>query len=251
VHLHGWLYDLRKPDSKGAKFDSSRDRKVAVRLSSAAAGDPGWDEGVAGMKVGGQRTLIIPPDMGYGARGAGGVIPAERHADLRRRAARSEVAGRPMLPLMLPREGRPPTKRGRLSAAGVPGRHVAAAFDLDPEATEVTATLAFRRNPGRRRAGSRGAAGARRRAAGRGRRRDRRRPLASARMRITPTQMTIVDPPSSGVLTITSTIAPGTQRRARGPLPVLGRVLHAVRARGVPPHHVLPRTAPTSSRSSR
>ncbi|MEY4729033.1 MAG: hypothetical protein RL020_191 [Pseudomonadota bacterium] len=76
VHYTGWLYEPGKPENKGTKFDSSVDR-----------GDPfvfplgggrvikGWDEGVAGMKAGGKRTLIIPPEMGYGARGAGGVIP--------------------------------------------------------------------------------------------------------------------------------------------------------------------------------
>ena len=73
VHYTGWLY---KDGVKGAKFDSSKDR-----------GDPfdfglgrgqvikGWDEGVQGMKIGGTRVLIIPPELGYGARGAGGVIP--------------------------------------------------------------------------------------------------------------------------------------------------------------------------------
>ena len=76
VHYTGWLFDAAAPGNKGQKFDSSRDR-----------GDPfdfplgggrvikGWDQGVAGMKVGGQRTLVIPPELGYGARGAGGVIP--------------------------------------------------------------------------------------------------------------------------------------------------------------------------------
>ncbi|HEY0664067.1 MAG TPA: FKBP-type peptidyl-prolyl cis-trans isomerase [Thiobacillaceae bacterium] len=78
VHYTGWLLEK---GAKGRKFDSSKDR-----------GDPfvfplgrgqvikGWDEGVQGMKVGGSRTLTIPPELGYGARGAGGVIPP--HATL-------------------------------------------------------------------------------------------------------------------------------------------------------------------------
>jgi FKBP-type peptidyl-prolyl cis-trans isomerase FkpA len=76
VHYTGWLYDETKPDKKGRKFDSSRDRNepFEFRLGGGEV-IRGWDEGVAGMKVGGQRTLTIPPDMGYGARGAGGVIP--------------------------------------------------------------------------------------------------------------------------------------------------------------------------------
>jgi FKBP-type peptidyl-prolyl cis-trans isomerase len=76
VHYTGWLYDETKPDHKGRKFDSSRDRNDPFDFR-LGAGEVirGWDEGVAGMKVGGQRTLTIPPDMGYGARGAGGVIP--------------------------------------------------------------------------------------------------------------------------------------------------------------------------------
>ena len=76
VHYTGWLYDEAKPDHKGRKFDSSRDRNEPFdfRLGGGEV-IRGWDEGVAGMKVGGQRTLTIPPDMGYGARGAGGVIP--------------------------------------------------------------------------------------------------------------------------------------------------------------------------------
>jgi peptidylprolyl isomerase len=73
MHYTGWLW---VNGAKGSKFDSSLDR-----------GDPfsfglgkgqvikGWDEGVAGMKIGGKRTLLIPPGLGYGARGAGGVIP--------------------------------------------------------------------------------------------------------------------------------------------------------------------------------
>jgi FKBP-type peptidyl-prolyl cis-trans isomerase FkpA len=76
VHYTGWLYDPSAPDGKGAKFDSSLDRKVPFGfIVGAGRVIRGWDEGVPGMKVGGQRTLIIPPDMGYGARGAGGVIP--------------------------------------------------------------------------------------------------------------------------------------------------------------------------------
>jgi FKBP-type peptidyl-prolyl cis-trans isomerase FkpA len=76
VHYTGWIYDDSKPDKKGAKFDSSRDRQVPFGfLLGAGKVIRGWDEGVAGMKVGGQRTLIIPPAMGYGERGAGGVIP--------------------------------------------------------------------------------------------------------------------------------------------------------------------------------
>lgn len=76
VHYTGWLYDAGRPDHKGTKFDSSRDRNepFSFRLGAGEV-IRGWDEGVAGMKVGGQRTLTIPPDMGYGARGAGGVIP--------------------------------------------------------------------------------------------------------------------------------------------------------------------------------
>src|SRR5688500_4940904 len=75
VHYTGWLYDATKPENKGSKFDSSRDRNEPFPFG-LGAGEviPGWDEGVAGMKVGGQRTLTIPPDKAYGARGAGGVI---------------------------------------------------------------------------------------------------------------------------------------------------------------------------------
>jgi FKBP-type peptidyl-prolyl cis-trans isomerase len=76
VHYTGWLLDQTRPDRRGNKFDSSRDRNEPFSFN-LGAGEVirGWDEGVAGMKVGGRRTLTIPPDMGYGARGAGGVIP--------------------------------------------------------------------------------------------------------------------------------------------------------------------------------
>jgi FKBP-type peptidyl-prolyl cis-trans isomerase FkpA len=73
VHYTGWLYN---DGVQGAKFDSSKDRGQPFSFGLGASEViQGWDEGVAGMKVGGARTLIIPPGLGYGARGAGGVIP--------------------------------------------------------------------------------------------------------------------------------------------------------------------------------
>jgi FKBP-type peptidyl-prolyl cis-trans isomerase FkpA len=73
VHYTGWLYEN---GVKGKKFDSSKDRGEPFDFPLGRGHViRGWDEGVAGMKVGGARTLIIPPEMGYGARGAGGVIP--------------------------------------------------------------------------------------------------------------------------------------------------------------------------------
>ena len=76
VHYTGWLYDASAPEHHGRKFDSSRDRNEPFEFPLGAGRViAGWDQGVAGMKVGGQRTLIIPASMGYGARGAGGVIP--------------------------------------------------------------------------------------------------------------------------------------------------------------------------------
>ena len=77
VHYTGWLYDEAAPDHKGKKFDSSRDRGEAFDFPLGAGHViKGWDQGVVGMKVGGQRTLVIPPDLAYGSRGAGSVIPA-------------------------------------------------------------------------------------------------------------------------------------------------------------------------------
>jgi FKBP-type peptidyl-prolyl cis-trans isomerase FkpA len=76
VHYTGWLYDERAPDHKGQKFDSSLDRGQLFSFPLGAGHViKGWDQGVQGMKIGGKRTLIIPSEMGYGARGAGGVIP--------------------------------------------------------------------------------------------------------------------------------------------------------------------------------
>ena len=73
MHYTGWLY---KDGAKGQKFDSSVDRGQPFEFKIGQGQViGGWDEGVATMKVGGKRTLIIPPALGYGARGAGGAIP--------------------------------------------------------------------------------------------------------------------------------------------------------------------------------
>ena len=73
VHYTGWLW---QDGEQGAKFDSSLDRNDPFEFAlGAGMVIRGWDEGVAGMRIGGCRTLIIPPELGYGARGAGGVIP--------------------------------------------------------------------------------------------------------------------------------------------------------------------------------
>ena len=73
MHYTGWLYE---DGTKGKKFDSSVDRNDPLEFPVGQRRViAGWDEGVSTMKVGGKRTLIIPPELGYGARGAGGVIP--------------------------------------------------------------------------------------------------------------------------------------------------------------------------------
>jgi FKBP-type peptidyl-prolyl cis-trans isomerase len=76
VHYSGWLYEPAQPDSKGKPFDSSREsgRPFTFTLG-AGQGIAGWEQGVLGMKVGGQRRLVIPHELAYGERGAGGVIP--------------------------------------------------------------------------------------------------------------------------------------------------------------------------------
>ena len=79
VHYTGWLYVNGK---RGAKFDSSVDRNMPFEFQLGAGKViAGWDEGVAGMKVGGKRELFIPPDLAYGPREVGGVIPANSTLD--------------------------------------------------------------------------------------------------------------------------------------------------------------------------
>jgi len=76
VHYTGWLYDPATDSGRGRKFDSSKDRGDPFKFDLGAGSViRGWDEGVQGMQVGGTRVLRIPPELGYGARGAGGVIP--------------------------------------------------------------------------------------------------------------------------------------------------------------------------------
>ena len=76
VHYTGWLYDEKAGKQRGAKFDSSVDRgEPFTFLLGAGQVIRGWDDGVAGMKVGGKRVLLIPSDYGYGRDGAGGAIP--------------------------------------------------------------------------------------------------------------------------------------------------------------------------------
>ncbi|OGA99898.1 MAG: peptidylprolyl isomerase [Burkholderiales bacterium RIFCSPHIGHO2_12_FULL_69_20] len=76
VHYTGWLHDPTAANGRGKKFDSSKDRGDPFRFHLGAGQViAGWDEGVQGMKVGGTRVLLIPAELGYGERGAGGVIP--------------------------------------------------------------------------------------------------------------------------------------------------------------------------------
>lgn len=76
VHYTGWVYDADAADRRGKQFDSSRTRGKPFRFT-VGGGEviKGWDEGVQGMQVGGQRELLVPAAMGYGSSGAGGVIP--------------------------------------------------------------------------------------------------------------------------------------------------------------------------------
>ena len=92
VHYTGWLYDPKTADHHGKKFDSSKDHGEPFSFKLGAGQViRGWDQGVAGMKVGGTRTLVIPSELGYGARGAGGAIPPNATLRVRRRAPRRQV----------------------------------------------------------------------------------------------------------------------------------------------------------------
>ena len=75
VNYSGWLFDPARPEQKGTQFDSSVGREPFAFTLGTGAVIRGWDKGVEGMRVGGKRRLIIPPDLAYGERGAGGVIP--------------------------------------------------------------------------------------------------------------------------------------------------------------------------------
>ncbi|MGE0040580.1 MAG: FKBP-type peptidyl-prolyl cis-trans isomerase [Vicinamibacterales bacterium] len=76
VNYTGWLYDSGAPDNKGRQFDSTTGRGPFTFVLGAGSVIRGWDQGVVGMKVGGQRRLVIPPELAYGSAGAGnGLIP--------------------------------------------------------------------------------------------------------------------------------------------------------------------------------
>ena len=76
VHYTGWLFDGTKEGNRGTKFDSSRDRGLPFTFTPGSRVIEGWSQGVPGMKVGGVRELVIPPDLAYGDGGApGGLIP--------------------------------------------------------------------------------------------------------------------------------------------------------------------------------
>jgi len=76
VHYTGWIFEVQAEDNKGRKFDSSVDRGKPFRFPLGAGRViKGWDQGVAGMRIGGKRRLIVPAHLAYGDRGAGGVIP--------------------------------------------------------------------------------------------------------------------------------------------------------------------------------
>ncbi len=78
MHYTGWLYEPTAPDLRGRKFDSSLDRNEPFPFPLGGGRViRGWDQGIVGMRVGGKRQLIIPPDLAYGSRGAGGVIPPD------------------------------------------------------------------------------------------------------------------------------------------------------------------------------
>lgn len=78
VHYTGWLYDENAADKKGRQFDSSHERNAHFSfMLGAGRVIKGWDHGVRGMKIGGERTLIVPPAMAYGSRGVGKIIPPD------------------------------------------------------------------------------------------------------------------------------------------------------------------------------